>query len=224
MALEVERIRALLQESERVAVGCTDFYAGKLHGQDAVVAECGVGKVNAALCAQAMLLRFKPQLVLNIGVGGGLSPGMKIGDIAIATSVVQHDFDTTPLGEPRGYLLRLDCVGIPCDEKTAGTLLKAAQALGDVQAHAGVIATGDQFISRQEIKDDLINEFSAIACEMEGGAIGQVCALHGVPFGVVRAISDGADGGSPVDFMTFAKQAADRSAQLLLEFLKEVPL
>jgi len=222
MALEVERVRALLQQRKCVAVGCTEFYTGKLHGVDAVVADCGVGKVNAALCAQAMLLQFKPKLILNIGVAGGLSPGMKIGDIAIATSVVQHDFNTAVLGNPRGFIFNLKRVNIPCDEKTIQMLLKAAGKLKDIQAHTGVIATGDQFISSQETKEELVQEFGAIACEMEGAAVGQVCALHGVPFGVVRAISDGADDGSPADFITFAKQAADRSAALLLNFMREV--
>lgn len=216
MALEAEHIRALLQESDRAAVGCTDFYIGKLHGHDVVAAVCGVGKVNAALCAQAMLLRFRPKLVLNVGVAGGLLPSMNIGDIAVASSVVQHDFDLTPLGEPRGQISS-------CDEKTVDALLRASKKFEDIKIHTGVIATGDQFISGQEIKVDLIKQFDAIACEMEGGAIGQVCALHGVPFGVIRAISDGADDGSPMDFMTFARQAADRSAKLLLEFMKEVP-
>lgn len=222
MALEVERIRALLEQSERVAVGCTEFYTGKLHGVDAAVAVCGVGKVNAALCAQAMLLRFRPRLVINIGVAGGLSSAMRIGDLAVAESVVQYDFDTTPLGEPRGWISYLESVYIPCDKNAVRALLNAAKGLEGIQTHAGVIATGDQFISSQATKDGLVKEFGAIACEMEGAAVGQVCALHKVPFGVVRAISDGADDGSPVDFLTFARQAADRSAALLLAFIKEV--
>ena len=221
MELEMKKIRSLMEESKCVTVGCTDFYEGKLHGVDVVAAVCGVGKVNAALCTQAMLLRFAPTLVLNVGVGGGLLPTMHIGDIAIAAAVVQHDFDISPLGDPRGKVPNLQSINMTCDEQTIKSLLNAAKELDDVSIHTGVIATGDQFISKQAVKDDLTEHFSAIACEMEGGAIGQVCALHKVPFAVIRAISDGADDGSSVDFMTFAQQAAERSATLLLNFISQ---
>ena len=221
MELEMKKIRSLMEESECVTVGCTDFYEGKLHGVDVVAAVCGVGKVNAALCTQAMLLRFAPTLILNVGVGGGLLPTMRIGDIAIATAVVQHDFDISPLGNPRSRIPNLRSVDIPCDKQTVQALLNAAKELNDISIHTGVIATGDQFINKQAVKDDLTKHFSAIACEMEGGAIGQVCALHKVPFAVIRAISDGADGGSPIAFVTFAQKAAKRSATLLLNFIAQ---
>ena len=222
MDIEMKKIRSLMEESKCVTVGCMDFYEGKLHGVDVVAAVCGVGKVNAALCTQAMLLRFAPTLILNVGVGGGLLPTMRIGDIAIATAVAQHDFDISPLGDPRGQIPNLQSVDIACDEQTVQALLNAAKELTDVSIHTGVIATGDQFISKQAVKDDLTGHFKAIACEMEGGAIGQVCALHKVPFAVIRAISDGADDGSPIDFMTFVLQAAERSAALLLNFISQI--
>ena len=215
MAVEVETIRALLEGREEVTVGGTAFCTGKLRGKDAVAAVCGVGKVNAALCAQAMLLRFGPSLVVNVGVGGGLLPAMRIGDIAVATHVVQHDMDTTPLGEPRGYISNLRRVEIPCCAQAAHALLAAARGLPGVRAHTGVIATGDQFINAEERRADLARHFGAIACEMEGAAVGQACALHGTAFAVVRAISDSADEGGAADFAAFARQAAERSAALL---------
>jgi adenosylhomocysteine nucleosidase len=215
MAVEVDEIRSLLQGSAVLSVGCTEFCTGTLHGKPAVVAACGVGKVNAALCAQTMLLHFRPALIVNVGVGGGLLPGMRIGDIAIASHVVQHDMDTSPLGEPRGYISNLQCVRVPCCAQAVSALLEAAQGLKEVRAHVGVIATGDRFVDKQEIKADLTEQFGAIACEMEGAAVGQVCALHGAAFCVVRAISDGAGEGSAMDFKAFARQAAQRSAALL---------
>jgi len=216
MALEVDEIRSLLHERKKISVGCTDFYEGKLHGKSVVIATCGIGKVNAALCAQAMLLHFQPRLIINIGVGGGLLGGMRIGDIAIASSVVQHDMDTTPLGEPRGFISNLQLVQMQCSGQAVQALAAAAKTLENVQVHIGVIATGDCFVNKQGMKDELVRHFDAIACEMEGAAIGQVCALHNVPFCVIRAISDGADDDSPKDFATFAKQAAEQSAALLL--------
>ncbi|MCL1952775.1 MAG: 5'-methylthioadenosine/adenosylhomocysteine nucleosidase [Oscillospiraceae bacterium] len=221
MALEVEKLLSLLAGREARAVGCTQFHTGKLYGQDVVLAACGVGKVNAALCAQAMLLHFRPSMILNVGVAGGLLPEMRIGDIAVASSVVQHDMDTTPLGDPRGYISNLQCVEIPCSAPLVSTLLAAAEHLEGVHVHTGVVATGDQFIAKPEVKADLVRQFNAIACEMEGAAIGQACALHGVPFAVVRAISDGADAGAAMDFPAFARAAAERSAALLEHALAE---
>jgi len=215
MELEVEKIRSLLCGRRVHRIGGAEFCEGKLHGKDAVVAVCGMGKVNAAVCAQTMLLRFQPHMILNDGVAGGLSPDMRIGDIAVATSVVQHDMDLTPLGEPRGYIPNLGRANILCDPATVKALLAAAEKLEGVRVHSGVIATGDQFINGAAVKADLIRQFDAIACEMEGAAVGQVCALGGVPFGVIRAISDGGDDGSPADFASFARQAAERSAALL---------
>jgi adenosylhomocysteine nucleosidase len=218
MALEMDAIRSLQTGERRRRLGGVEFHEGKLQGRPVVTAVCGVGKVNAALCAQTMLLQFQPELVLNMGVAGGLLPEMQVGDIAVASAVVQHDMDTTALGEPRGYLSNLRRVELPCDATAVARLLAAAKSLEGVRAHRGVIATGDQFVHRQAVKEKLAREFKAIACEMEGGAIGQVCALQGVPFCVVRAISDGANDEAPVDFVTFARQAAERTAALVNKY------
>ncbi|MDR1464558.1 MAG: 5'-methylthioadenosine/adenosylhomocysteine nucleosidase [Oscillospiraceae bacterium] len=222
MPVEIEGIRALLTESETERFGGAVFCRGNLHGSDgstveAVSAVCGVGKVNAALCAQAMILRYQPKLIINIGVGGGLLPDMRIGDIAVATAVVQHDFDTTPLGAPRGYLSNLDCVEIPCAKEVVDPLTRAGRNVEGVCLYIGTIATGDQFIHDLRIKVSLADHFGAIACEMEGAGVGQACALLGTPFGVIRTISDGANSRAATDFSAFLEQTAARSAALLAE-------
>ncbi len=222
LELEVEALKRLMDKCRVNTVSGVDFFIGKINGTDTVVAAAGVGKVNAAVCAQTMILKYSPDLVINIGVAGGLSKELKIGDIAIADAVVEHDMDTTATGEPLGYIYGLETVEMPCDKKTADMLERAVGGAGDIYVQCGIIASGDQFISTQEQRNKIIDNFGAIAAEMEGASIGHVCTMNKVPFAVLRAISDGANDSSPVDFETFAKTAADNSVKIIIEFLKNI--
>ena len=199
-----------------------DFYSGKIDGTDAVVATAGIGKVNAAVCAQTMILTYSPDVVINIGVAGGLSKELKIGDIAIADAVVEHDMDTTAVGDPLGLISGINMVEMPCDKVTADLLEKAVHSVGGINTQRGVIASGDQFISTNEQRNKIIDNFGAIAAEMEGASIGHVCTMNKVPFGVLRAISDGANDDSVVDYPTFAKQAAANSIKIMVELFKNI--
>ena len=183
------------------------------------MAVSGVGKVFAAICTEVMILRYAPSLVLNSGVGGTLTPALSIGDIAVATSLVQHDMDTSALGDPLGLISGVNKVQLPADSDLCGQLSACATVLG-IRTETGVIASGDQFISSAERKDAIVKTFGAIACEMEGAAIGQVCYVNRVPFCVLRAISDSADGSSHMDYPTFVGMAAEQSVKLLRTFLK----
>lgn len=222
LELEIEALKELMDGARVETVSSVDFYRGSINGREVVVAAAGVGKVNAAVCAQTMILKYSPDLVINIGVAGGLSPELKIGDIAIADAVVEHDMDTTATGEPLGYIYGIEAVEMPCDKKTADMLESAVSSVGDIYVQRGIIASGDQFISTQEQRNKIIYNFGAIAAEMEGASIGHVCTMNKVPFAVLRAISDGANDSSPVDFETFAKMAAANSVKIILEFLKNI--
>lgn len=219
MDIEVEGIKALLDGVSEEKISNIAFVKGKLNGTDLVVAKCGVGKVFSALCAQTMIMSYKPDAVINIGVAGGISDTLAIGDIVVADSVVQHDMDTTPIGEPLGFLSELGLVKIPTDEKIRNGLLKAVEKVG-INAVSGTIASGDQFISDNAKKQFIKDNFGAAACEMEGAAIGTVCCVNNVPFGVLRAISDGANSEAEMDFPTFAKMAAENSINVIMEFTK----
>lgn len=219
MELEMEGLRALMTNPVTTQIAGIDFVSGVLEGQDVVTAVSGIGKVSAAMCAQAMISAFHPSAIICTGVAGSLSEKLSIGSVAVASGVVQHDLDTTVFGDPLGYLSNPGLVEIPTDASLRARLTACAGALG-IQTAEGVIASGDQFISSAEKKAFLSSHFGAIACEMEGAAIGQVCYLNHVPFCVLRAISDNADGSSDMDYPVFARTAAARSVALLQVFLR----
>ena len=212
-------IAALEGGEERKLHGLT-FHTGTLEGRPVVLVKCGVGKVNAARTAQVLMDAFDPSALINTGIAGGLAPGLSVGDAVVADGLVQHDFDVTAFGHARGYL----CTGgdssrptvfVP-DQRVQDSLFQAACAdLGQGHVHRGVVATGDQFISDRESKAAIWDQFHAYAAEMEGGAIAQAAALSGVPFGVIRVISDLADGTAPASFDQFEQETADRSADIV---------
>ena len=218
MDIEVEGIKSLLRDVSEEKISNITFLKGKLDGKNIVVAKCGIGKVFSAICAQTMIMAFKPKLIINIGVAGGLLKDLDVGDIVVADAVAQHDMDTTPLGEPRGFLSEIGLVKIPTDEKVRKGLINAVKAVG-INAVSGTVASGDVFVSDDEKKQFIRENFDAAACEMEGAAIGQVCFVNDVPFGVLRAVSDSANGNAKVDFPTFAKMAAENSVKVLKEFI-----
>ncbi len=221
MEIEVESIKSLLTDKATETVSGIDFVSGKFGQKDVVVAKCGVGKVFSALCAEAMILKFGPEMIINIGVAGYLDKTLKIGDIVIADSVVQHDMDTSPLGDPVGMISDINIINIPADEKIYKLLENCVSALGFSHT-TGTIASGDQFVASTEKKQFIIDAFGAKSCEMEGGSIGHVCYVNNVPFGVLRAMSDGADDGANMDFPTFARMAAANSTKVISKFLSEV--
>ncbi|MBQ2847327.1 MAG: 5'-methylthioadenosine/adenosylhomocysteine nucleosidase [Clostridia bacterium] len=221
MRIEVESIKALMENKVSEKIGGVEFVKGTLHGKDIVIAVCGIGKVAAAMCTQTMILKYAPDRIINTGVGGSLSIKLAIGDIAVAESLVQHDMDTSPLGDPVGLISGINIINIPADEKVIGTLINGVEKLENVKAVKGVIASGDQFIASEEKKKFITDNFGAIVCEMEGASIAQVCYSNGVPFGVVRAVSDCADGSSHMDYGEFLPIAAANAAKLIEYFVAE---
>ncbi len=218
MQIEIDGIKEKLTESYTVNISGIDFVCGYIGERRVVCAKCGIGKVFAALCAQTMCMRFSLDCIINTGVAGGLADGLYVLDIVVADSVVQHDMDTSPLGDPIGLLSGINIVNIPCDEKIANTLADCVRAEG-IKCLRGTVATGDQFVAAAEKKSFIKETFNAAACEMEGGAIGQVCYVNGVPFGIIRAISDGGDDSADMDYPTFARLAAENSVKAVLRFV-----
>lgn len=217
MDVELEGLKSVMDKPEIETVSSVTYYKGKINGTECIVATAGVGKVNAAVCTQTMILKYSPAAIINIGVAGSLTKELGTGDIAIADKVVEHDMDTTPLGDDAGFITGINTVYMSCDEKFSDMLLKAAKEIEGIKVKTGVIASGDQFIASQEQRTKIINNFDAIAAEMEGASIGHVCTMSGVPFGVLRAISDGADGDSSMDFPTFVNMAAKNSINIILK-------
>ena len=216
---EVSALYDMLDDAQTTRLYGYTFARGKLCGRDVVVAKCGVGKVNAAVCAHTMIMKFSPDIIINSGVAGSLSPELGICDIAVGTDVVQHDMDTSAFGDPYGLVPTINKRFFELDSAARGAILAAARECG-VRAIPARIASGDQFISDAAKKRWIVNTFDAKACEMEGGAIAQVCYITGVRCAIIRSISDSTDDNHAMEYDTFMRKAADNSIRVLLETLK----
>ena len=218
MEPEVEAIIATLEEKKSETVSRITFYTGKIGEKTVAVAKCGIGKVFAALCAEIMILKYNPDLLVNTGVGGALASGITTGDIVIAGDLCQHDMDTSAIGDPKGLVSGINVIYFEADKRANEILLSTAKSLG-LNARLGRIASGDKFIASKEEKTRIVSDFSADACEMEGCAIAQTAFVNGTPFAVVRAISDSADGEATMDYPTFLPIAARNSTNLTLALI-----
>ena len=224
MPVEVLSLMDRMEEPVERRIGMDTFVSGRLFGREAVLAVCGPGKVNAALCAQSMILEYHPAWVLNLGVAGSGCEGVGIGDMVIATAAVQHDMDTSAIGDPVGMVSKINLVEIPCDTWLRKKLSAAASTLDGVRVHEGIVATGDQFIHTAEDRQRIRERFHCAAVEMEGGAVAHACYMHGVPCGVLRSISDNANGDADMDYPAFARLAAEHSQRVVELLLREVAL
>lgn len=215
---EAKLLIAKLENAKQKSVSNITFTQGNIAKNEVVVAICGVGKVFAAICAQTMILEFKPDIVINSGVAGGIAKNLKCGDIAVATSVVQHDMDTSPLGDPLGLISGINVINFECDKLCSKGIAECAKLAG-ANVLQGVIASGDKFVASHAQKEFIEKNFNAVACDMEAGAIGHTCFVSNVPFCVIRAISDSADGSAHLDYPTFSKIAADNAAKILESYI-----
>ncbi|MBQ7383802.1 MAG: 5'-methylthioadenosine/adenosylhomocysteine nucleosidase [Clostridia bacterium] len=221
MKIEVEALKAQMTDKRAETVSGIEFVCGKLCGKDVVVAQCGIGKVFAALCAQTMIIKYQTDILINTGVAGSLSTDLAIGDIAVSTACVQHDMDTSPLGDPVGLLSGINVIELPADTELCDKICACAKALG-INTLRGIIASGDCFVSSSEKKKYIVDNFGAIACEMEGGAIAHVCFVNGVRYAVIRSISDSADGSAHMDYGEFIGLAAERSTNVVTALLENL--
>ena len=219
MAVEVDAIKALAKDIRITTISNIEFTQGTINKKEVVIARCGIGKVFAGICAEIMILNFKPEYILNVGVAGALSENLDVASIAISQSLVQHDMDTSPLGDPLGMISGINVINIEADQNIVKKVEETVKEVG-LKYEIGVIASGDQFVSSKERKDWIKKQFNAIACEMEGAAIAQVAYVNQVPFCVIRAISDKADGSSGVDFFEFTKIAVKNSVEVINKLIK----
>jgi adenosylhomocysteine nucleosidase len=221
MSVEVEALKAKIENAERVNVSGIEFVSGTLCGKQVVVAQCGIGKVFAAICAQTMIVRFGVTHLINTGVGGTLCGELDILDVAVADGVVQHDMDTSPLGDPVGLISGINKVVLPTSQTLADIAVAAASELG-IKSKKGIIASGDQFISSSEKKKYIVDNFGAICCEMEGASIGHVCFVGGVECLIVRSISDSASGEAKMEYPEMVARAAVQSQKMTELIIKNI--
>nr|WP_319489893.1 5'-methylthioadenosine/adenosylhomocysteine nucleosidase [uncultured Caproiciproducens sp.] len=222
MTVEIENLIAVMSDKIMQTISGVVYYTGKIENIDCVVAKCGVGKVAAAICAQTMILKYQPSAVINVGVAGGIGDNVHIGDIVVSSGLVQHDMDTTAIGDERGLISGLNIITIPASEKLVDLVVSTARRIYGEGVHVGIIATGDQFISDGDKLKNIAGEFKASACEMEGGSIAQVCYINHIDFVVIRAISDNANEAANIDFAAFAISSAHKTAELITEILPSI--
>ena len=222
--MEVELLTKHMREHgkhEHIVLGTMDFHCGEISGCEVVVSQCKVGMVNAAIAAQVLTGHFKVDAVINTGVAGSLDAAIDIGDVVVATDAVNHIMDVCNLGYEPGQTPGLDVVAFACDDRLRALAHQAAKSLG-IRTHDGRVASGDLFVRETSDKQRIIDTFQASCCEMEGAAIAQVCWMSEVPFAIVRAISDKADGTDHIDYGTFEKKAAEDCARLIVEMLRQL--
>jgi len=216
MDVEVSAIRdAIVEPSQRTILGC-DIVAGELDGHPVLLAEAGIGKVNAALTTAAMAQAGASSLVF-VGVAGGVAAEVAVGDAVVATTLVQHDVDITAFGHAPGVISGKLAGGV-ADAALSDALAAAARSMG-ATVHRGVIASGDQFIKDVKQAAAIAEQFDAMAVEMEGAAVAQVCTRLGLPFAVLRWISDTADSDAGAVFHQFADQIPQLDLAVVRQFL-----
>ena len=215
MDIEIERINARLTDKTQETVSGGLYTTGKLGGTEVVTAVCGIGKVFAAICAQTMILRYKADVIINTGVAGTLSDKVGVLGTVVATGLVQHDMDTTYFGDPKGMISGINIVEFKTDVDVSRKICENIKG----NYILGTIASGDVFVADEEKKKEIAETFGAVACEMEGAAIAQVCYVNNTPFCVVRSISDGADGDKELSYEAFRERAAQQSSEIIINYI-----
>ena len=223
MEVEVAILKEKMEDVRIIKKASLDFYEGILAGKKVVVVRSGIGKVNAGICAQILADVFSVDAIINTGIAGSLNKNINIGDIVLSTDVVQHDMDATGFGYRKGQIPQMPVFFFNADDNLRRLAAEVCKEVNpDIQVFEGRIASGDQFVCDQDVKNRIVSEFSAYATEMEGAAIGQAAYLNEIPFLVVRAISDKADGSAQMDYSEFEKAAVDHSVRLTLNMLARI--
>ena len=201
IAMESELRPYLTEKTTEVVIGGKTFYKTVIGKREAVIVFSGIGKVNAAYACTLLCREFSPEFIVTTGLSGGLGRSNVL-DTVVATATCQHDSDTTALGDPIGLISTVNKIYFPADENLTDLFCRLTGA------KKGVFACGDQFVADKEKARKIVENFDAVACDMESGAIGQVAYLAGVPYVAIRIISDGANEGAPISFSELTEKAS----------------
>lgn len=216
-----EETRILLSAMEDIKeekIHHLTYLQGKIGEKEVVLVQSGIGKVNSALATAFLIDRYQPDLIINTGSAGAIQPGLKVGDMVIASDLAYHDVDATAFGYRKGQVPQMPASYVS-DDAAVAAIEKAVREVG-LSAYRGKIVSSDSFVASPEEVDRIRLEFpQAVATEMEGASIAQACSVLETPFVVVRAISDSSDAGAGMTFDEFILLAGKNSAQMVLAFL-----
>ena len=223
MEAEVAILKDTMEIEEVVEYAGMNFCRGRLNGREAVVVRSGIGKVNAAVCAQVLVDKFQAEVLINTGVAGSLDAAIDIGDIVISTAAVQHDMDATVFGDPLGQVPQMDTFLFPADECLVQKAKQVTQKQKpDKPTRTGILARGHQSLASKEAKEKIVTNFHALCAEMEGAAIAHAAYLNKVSCVIIRAISDKADNSAVMDYPEFEKRAIRQNVRLVTELVAEI--
>jgi len=220
---EIEILKKLMDIEDTENIAGMDFYKGKLENKEVILVRSGIGKVNAAICSQILSSNFNVTHIINTGVAGAVKDDLNVGDIVISSDVVEHDFDATGFGYKLGEIPRMDTYIFEADKKLIDIAFKASK--NETLKHntmIGRILSGDVFVASPEKKDFLWRSFEGYCTEMEGASIGHTSYLNNIPFVIIRAISDKADGTAHANFNDFLHEAAQNSSAIVIDILKQM--
>ena len=222
MDVEVATLKAKMENVTAATHAGSVCFEGILEGTPAVVVQCGVGKVNAALCAQILCSVYGVTAIVNTGIAGSLCAELDIGDLVVSRDAMYHDFDCVHFGYEMGKVPGMDTVAFPADEAMIGYACAAAEAVNPGHSKVGRVASGDLFVAEKNAKERIIERTAAICTEMEGAAIAHTAYRNKVPFVILRAISDKADDSAEMDYPTFEAIAARRCAEVAMNMAKQL--
>ena len=214
MAIEIETLKENMQNMELSFHAGMEFCQGTLEGLPVVVVQCGVGKVNAAMCTQILCSCYGVTHLVNTGIAGSLSAQLDIGDLVISRDAMYHDMDCVHFGYEMGRVPGMDVISFPADDTLVQYAFAAAESVNPGHTTIGRVASGDQFVAEKALKEQIISRTQGLCTEMEGAAIAQTAYRNGLPFVILRAISDKADDSAEMDYPTFERIAAHRCAEV----------
>ena len=222
MDAEVDSLKSAAGANSTTTIAGMEFFEGDLGGKRVFIVKCGMGKVNAGICAHTLIVRFGCTKVINTGVAGSLDDRIDIGDIVVSTDAVQHDFDVEAIGFAKGEIPYTGLYAFPADDELRAAAVSAAhEAAPSIQVFEGRVCSGDQFITTKEQRGAITSNFGGLCCEMEGAAIAQACYLNDVPFVIIRAISDKPSETEIVDYKTFEPYAAELCAAIVEHMVEQ---
>jgi len=222
MQEEVETLLALTENKKELHKAGSVFYEGILEGLPVVIVQCGVGKVNAAMCTQVLCDLFEVTHLVNTGIAGSLCAELDIGDLVVSRDAMYHDVDAVHFGYPYGKVPGMDVIAFPADDLMVNYAFDAAEAVNPGHTKIGRVATGDQFVAVKELKERIISNTQGLCTEMEGAAIAQTAYRNKIPFVILRAISDKADDSAEMDYPTFERIAAHRCAEVTRKLARQL--
>ena len=223
MEEEVTLLKEAANIKKTTTIADMEFCEGNIGNKEVIIVQCGMGKVNAGICAQTLINTFNCKKIINVGVAGSLDNRIDIGDIVVSVDAVQHDFTVEAIGFKKGEIPYTGLFAFPADEELRKLTVEAvAKANLGIKVFEGRVCSGDQFIETSDQKEKILSDFGGLCCEMEGGAIAQVCYLNHVPYVIIRAISDKSDGTESMEYETFKVKAAANSAKIVQTIIENM--